>query len=74
MESRGLDVTGREPDIGVLIAARNIAVSRRGAGASPAVKTGLSRETAAHMLGTGRRVVQGQRDQAHSWSRKPAAT
>ena len=75
MESRCLDLIGREPDIGALITACNIALSRRGTGeTSPPVKTWPSREAAAHMLGTGRRVVQRQSGQAHSWSRKPTAT
>lgn len=75
MESRCLRAFGPEPDIGALIAACNIALSPRGMGeASPRVQTGLSRETAAHVLGTGRRVVQRQPGQAHSWSRKQAAT
>ena len=73
MESRRLDVIGRQPDIGALITAC-IAPSRHGIGeASPPVKTGPSREVASHMLGTGRRVVHRQCGQAHSWSRKPAA-
>ena len=75
MELRCLDVIGREPDIGALITACNIALSRRGMGeATPPVKTGLSHEAAAHMLGNGRRVVHRHSGQAHSWSRKPAAT
>jgi hypothetical protein len=75
MESRRLDVIGRQPDIGALITACNIALSQHGIGEdSPPVKTGPSREVASHMLGTGRRVVHRQSGQAHSWSRKPAAT
>jgi hypothetical protein len=75
MESRRLHVIGRAPVAGALITACNIALSRRGTGeASPPVKTGLSRETAARMFATGRRVVQRHYGQAHSWSRKPAAT
>jgi hypothetical protein len=67
MESRHLVVVGREPDIGALITACNVALSRRTGEASPPVKTALSRVTAAHMLGTSRWVVQRQSGQARSW-------
>ena len=67
MESRYLDVVGREPGIGTLITACNVPLSRRRGEASPPVQTALSRVTAAHMLGTSRWVVQRQSGQARSW-------
>lgn len=66
MESRCLDVIGREPESEVLITACDIVLNQRGAGEALGRIRRPSRAAGAHMLGTGRGFVQRQPGQAGS--------
>jgi hypothetical protein len=74
LESRNLDVIGREPAIGALIAACNTALDQRSPREAIWRVTRLSRQDAADMSGTGRGVAQRQPGQADWRPRKPVAT
>jgi hypothetical protein len=64
LESRCVDVTGREPAIGALINACNTARGQRSPREASWRVTKLSRQRAAHMSGAGREVAQRQSGQA----------
>jgi len=64
LESRCLDVIGREPAIGALMTACNTARDQRSPREASWRVTKLSRQRAAHTAGTGREVAQRQSGQA----------